>query len=192
MDTTKQSRPNFLKGHFLIAMPGLNDPNFIRSVTCISEHNSNGAVGIVINRVYKGLNAKLIFDELGIALRGDAEKIPIHIGGPVHHNELFVLHDVPLDWSGSLMINDHLALSNSREILEAIAQQRGPRAFVIALGCAGWAPGQLEQEMQQNSWLSTPCSNDIIFNMPVEKRWENAIKLMGIDPDLLTDTAGHA
>ncbi len=192
MDSIKQAPPDFLKGHFLMAMPGLNDPNFNRSVTCISEHTPDGAVGMVINRTFKGLNAKIIFQELGIALSGDADKIPIHIGGPVHHNELFVLHDVPLDWENSLMINDHLALSNSREILEAIAQERGPRAFVIALGCAGWAPGQLEQEMQQNCWLSTPCSNDIIFNMPVEERWKNAIRLLGIDPDLLTDTAGHA
>ena len=129
-----------LKGHFLMAMPSLADPNFRHSVTCISEHTPEGAVGIIVNQIYPQLNAKMIFDELGIECHDQSALIPIHIGGPVHSNELFVLHADPLNWSGHLMINEDLGLSNSRIILEGIGRGQGPRAFIIALGCAGWEP----------------------------------------------------
>jgi putative transcriptional regulator len=180
------------KGHFLMAMPALMDPNFKQSVTCISEHTDEGAVGIVINRVHPMLSAKLIFDELGMAHDDTTGEIPIHIGGPVHHNELFVLHGPPLDWQGSLVINNELAMSNSRQILEAIAGGKGPVDYLIALGCAGWGPGQLEWEIGQNAWLTCPCEPELIFRAPVEERWQVAIRRLGIDLDLLSDTAGHA
>ena len=184
--------PTSLKGYFLMAMPALTDPNFRQSVTCISEHTEEGAVGIVINQVHDGLSAKLIFEELGIDCDRKAESIPIHIGGPVHTNELFVLHGPPLDWGESLRINNGLALSNSRHLLEAIARGQGPSSYMISLGCAGWSPGQLEWELGQNAWLVSPCSEDIIFNLPPAERWESAIKRLGIDPHQLSGTAGHA
>ncbi|RJQ70535.1 MAG: DUF179 domain-containing protein [Desulfobacteraceae bacterium] len=183
---------SYLKGHFLMAMPALMDPNFRKSVTCISEHTGEGAVGIVLNQVHDGLNAAMVFDELGIACGRPAETIPIHIGGPVHSNQLFVLHGPPLDWGDSLRISENLALSNSREILEAIALMQGPQAFMISLGCAGWAPGQLEWEVSHNAWLVAPCDLDIIFKVPVENRWEIAIRNLGIDPGQLSDVAGYA
>jgi putative transcriptional regulator len=183
---------DYLKSHFLMAMPALLDVNFRQSVTCISEHNEDGAMGIVINQRYDDLNAKMIFEELGIAFSEDAMTIPIHIGGPVHTNELFVLHEPPLDWGGSLIITDHLALSNSRDILEAIAAKNGPQNYIISLGCAGWAPGQLEWEVSQNAWLVTPCSHEIIFEVPVDARWKRAIQNLGIDPEQLSDAAGRA
>ena len=175
-----------------MAMPSLSDPNFSHSVTCISEHTSDGAFGIVVNRVFEGLSAKIIFDELGIASSEAAQDIPVHIGGPVHANELFVLHGAPFEADGLLMVNDTLALNNSRAILEAIAAGTGPEQFLIALGCAGWGGGQLEWEMKQNAWLSMPCMSDIIFELPVEDRWVIAMKRLGVDPDLLTETAGNA
>jgi len=181
-----------LKGHFLMAMPQLADPNFHRSVTCLSEHTPEGAVGIVVNQIFPHINAKMIFDELEIACNAQSAQIAIHIGGPVHANELFVLHAKPFRWAGHLMISEELALSNSREILEAIAVDQGPKAFIIALGCAGWGPGQLEWEMMQNAWLTLPCTQDIIFNLPVAERWESAIRRLGIDPDLIVETAGNA
>jgi putative transcriptional regulator len=180
-----------LKGHFLMAMPSLADPNFHRTVTCISEHTAEGAVGIVVNQVHADLNAKMIFDELGITCHARAAQIPIHIGGPVHINELFILHAGPCDRDG-FQISDELILSNSRPLLEAIAADRGPHAFMIALGCAGWGPGQLEWEMMQNAWLTLPCDHDIIFKLPVDERWEHAVRRLGIDPDLLIETAGNA
>jgi putative transcriptional regulator len=181
-----------LKGHFLMAMPNLADPNFEHSVTCISEHTPEGAVGIVVNRVYPELNAEVIFNELGIECNDDASKIPIHNGGPVHANELFILHTGPFVGDGFLMITGELALSNSRAVLEAIAAGQGPQDFVIALGCAGWGPGQLESEMLQNAWLTLPCAYDIIFKLPIDERWESAIRRLGIDPDMLIETAGNA
>jgi putative transcriptional regulator len=188
MDPTWQS----LKGQFLIAMPSLADPNFLQSVTCMSEHNEKGAMGIVVNRVHPEINAKMIFDELKISASVDAEAIPIYVGGPVHMNELFVLHGTPFAWEGSMMITGALALSNSKDILEAIAGSRGPRDYIIALGCAGWGPGQLESEIRSNAWITGPFSEEITFQMDVEKRWEAAMQQIGIDPALLSDTAGHA
>jgi putative transcriptional regulator len=188
MDQTWES----LKGQFLMAMPGLLDPNFYQSVTCLSEHNQKGAMGIVITRIHPEINAKMIFDELEIHTAIDALKIPVHIGGPVHMNELFVLHAAPFTWEGSMMITEALALSNSRDILEAIAAGKGPQAFIIALGCAGWGPGQLESEIRSNSWMTGPYSEEIAFQMEVDRRWEAAMRGIGIDPALLSDTAGHA
>ena len=183
---------SFLKGHFLMASPSLADPNFRQSVTCISEHTADGAVGIIVNQVHEGLDGKMIFQELGMPWKRGDRPMPVHIGGPVHTNELFVLHGPPLDWDGSLIITEELALSNSHAILEALAADEGPEVFVMALGCAGWAAGQLEWELRQNAWLTIPCCPDIIFRTPVAQRWESAIRRLGIDPSLLSDTAGNA
>jgi putative transcriptional regulator len=121
-----------------------------------------------------------------------AESIPIHIGGPVHIGEIFLLHGPPFDWEGCLMITTSLAMSNTRDILEEVAMGRGPKSFIIALGCAGWGPGQLESEIKQNAWLTSPVFEDIIFEIPIETRWEGALKKIGVEPALLLDTAGHA
>lgn len=188
MEQTWQS----LKGQFLVAMPGLRDPNFYQSVTCLSEHNPKGAMGIVITRIHPEINGKMIFDELQIPAVAGAEKIAIHIGGPVHGNELFVLHGAPFEWEGSMRITEELALSNSRDILEAIAMGRGPDAFIISLGCAGWGPGQLESELRGNAWINGPYSEEITFRLPVEERWGAAMENIGIDPALLSDMPGHA
>jgi putative transcriptional regulator len=181
-----------LKGHFLMAMPSLSDPNFEHSVTCISEHTSDGAFGVVINRIFDGLTGKEIFEELGIKFDIDPHRIPIHVGGPVHINELFVLHGPPFEGESLLMINHYLALNNSRHILEAIAQGNGPQQYLIALGCAGWGGGQLEQELKQNAWLSLPCAPDILFEVPIKERWKCAMGRLGVDPDLLSEAPGNA
>ena len=181
-----------LKGHLLMAMPALADPNFQQTVTCVSEHTSDGALGIVVNRVFDGLAATHIFEELEIESNAAAGKIPVHYGGPVHGNELFVLHGAPFDGDGILKINEGLALNNSRQILETIAMGTGPSQFLIALGCAGWGAGQLEWELKENAWLSIPCVPDIVFELPIEDRWESAINKLGIDPDQLSITAGNA
>jgi putative transcriptional regulator len=180
------------KGQFLIAMPGLADPNFYQTVTCISEHTAAGAVGLVINRVHQALKAKAIFEELRMAYTPEAEAIPVHIGGPVHINELFVLHGPPSNWKGSLAVTPSLTMSNTRDLLSAIAMGHGPEQFILTLGCAGWGPGQLEYEIKQNAWLTGPSDAEILFRTPIEKRWAEAVKRMGIDPMLLSETSGHA
>ena len=184
--------PATLKGQFLLAMPGLVDPNFHQTVTCICEHNDSGAMGIIINRVHHTLTAKDIFEELTIAHAPDAESIPVHLGGPVHVGEIFVLHGPPFDWEASLMITPALAMSNTRDILEAVALAKGPQAFIISLGCAGWGPGQLESEIKENAWLNHPIFEENIFDVPLETRWGEAVRKMGIDPMLLSNAAGHA
>jgi putative transcriptional regulator len=184
--------PGTLKGQFLLSMPSLLDPNFHQTVTCMCEHNSEGAMGLVVNRVHDVLTAKDIFEELKIDYAEAAESIPIHMGGPVHITELFVLHGPPFDWEACLKITATLALSNTKDIIESIALGKGPDSFIKTLGCAGWGPGQLEAEIKENAWLTYPIFEENIFKMPVETRWEEAVKKMGINPTLLSDTAGHA
>jgi putative transcriptional regulator len=181
-----------LKGKFLTAMPLLLDQNFYQTVTCICEYTSAGAVGIVVNRIHPALSGKDIFEELNMKYTAVAETIPIHIGGPVHNHEIFILHGPPFDWEGCFLVTPTLAMSNTRDILEAVAMGVGPKSFLIALGCAGWGPGQLESEIKQNSWLTSAIFEEVIFNMPIENRWAAVMKKMGIDPALLLDTAGHA
>lgn len=186
-----QGRESF-KGHFIMAMPSLADPNFAHTVTSICEHSSEGAVGVVVNRVHPLLSGKDIFEELKIEYKPGAESVPIHIGGPVHINEVFVLHGPPFSWEGCLVVTPFFGMSNTRDILEAIAMGRGPRSMMIALGCAGWGPEQLESEIRQNAWLTCPVAEEILFDTPVEAQWEESLRKMGIDPVLLSNTAGHA
>jgi len=181
-----------LKGQFLLAMPDLADLNFSRTVTCISEHNSEGALGIVINRMSSSITGKDIFDELRVEYVPRAEPIPVFIGGPVHTGEIFILHGSPFTWKGCFMITPFLAMSNTIDILKAIAEGRGPQSYIIALGFAGWGPDQIESEIKQNAWLTCSISEEIIFKTAVELRWEQTAKKMGVDPILLSLKAGHA
>ena len=187
-----EQHPGSLKGHFLIAMPNLRDPNFYQTVTIICEHSADGAVGIVINRVHTEISAEEIFKELKVTYDPRVAEIPVHIGGPVHIGEIFIVHGPPLEWGTSLMVTSGIALSNALDIIEAIAQFRGPRSVMLSLGCAGWGPGQLEAEIRDNAWLTTPVADDILFDCPVDHRWQEAVKCLGIDPNLLTHTAGNA
>jgi putative transcriptional regulator len=184
--------PENLKGQFLIAMPALADPNFFQTVTCMCEHSPDGAMGIVVNRVHALLTAEDIFKELNIDYQAASADLPIHVGGPVHVGEIFILHGPPFGWNSSLSITPDLALSNTLDILEAIAAGTGPTNCMISLGCAGWGPGQLEEEIKQNAWLTSPVFEDVIFEPPVEDRWEAAVRKLGIQPEWLSGTAGHA
>ncbi len=184
--------PASLKGQFLMSMPGMADPNFARTVTCVCEHTAEGAVGIVVNRVHEMLRAKEMFEELGLTYTPESAEMPIYIGGPVHTNEVFILHGPPFGWDACLSITPSLAMSNSMDIMRAIAGGSGPEWAAICLGCAGWGPMQLEGEIQQNAWLTGPVDAALIFEMSVESRWEAALRGIGIDPALLSDTAGHA
>ena len=189
---TGEQVENSFKGHFLIAMPEMVDFNFSNTVTCISEHTHSGALGIIINRVLPTVSGKTIFDELKLESAPGSESIPIHIGGPVHANEIFILHGPPFEWESCLMITEKLAMSNTMDIIAAIALGEGPEAFVISLGCAGWGPGQLESEITQNAWLTCPVADEVVFSEPIESRWERTVKMMGINPALLSSTPGHA
>ena len=183
---------NQLTDHFLIAMPGLMDENFNQAVTYICEHDENGTFGIVINR-QSSVTLDDVMQQMKIAYQPDATAItPVFSGGPVQANRGFILHRPTGNWDSSLIINDSVALTTSRDILEAIADNTGPKDTIIALGYAGWAPGQLEQEMAANAWLSCPAQQQIIFETPVEDRWQAAASLIGIDLQLISSDAGHA
>ncbi len=188
----EQSSNTSLKGEFLIAMPGLQDPNFSHTVVCVCEFSRSGALGLIINRVYPSLSGADIFEELKIACQEGAPNIPIYNGGPVSVGDVFVLHGPPFDWAGCLPILPWLALSNSRDILEAVAMGHGPSSYLIVLGCSGWGGGQLEMELKENSWITTPADKHIIFDTPVEKRWHQGLASINIDPALLSSTLGNA
>ena len=181
-----------LTNHFLIAMPNLEDGNFSRSVTYICEHDENGALGITINRPID-IQLKEIFDQLNIeAVNSDISERPIFIGGPVQQDRGFLLHTPHGNWDSSLKVTDNIAVTTSKDILQAIAQGSGPDQVIIALGYAGWGPGQLEHEISQNAWLSCPASEEILFHTPPEKCWAAAASLLGIDLQLLSSETGHA
>ncbi len=183
--------PTCFTNHFLIAMPALADPNFFKTVTYICEHNANGALGIVINRPLE-LSLADLYSNLGLdAPLGSAER-PIYQGGPVHPEQGFVLHRPSGSWLSTLTITAEIGVTTSRDILEAIARGEGPRDALVALGYAGWGPGQLEREMGENAWLAAPVDPEIIFNLAAERRWDAAAKLLGVDLALLSPDAGHA
>ncbi len=184
--------PLSLAGQFVVAMPALADPNFFQTVTCISEHNAQGALGVIVNRLHALLSVNDIFSELKLDVSVDAEKIPVHIGGPVHVDEIFILHGLPFGWQGCLPITNSLAISNTVDILSAIARGAGPPDFLIALGCAGWGPGQLEDELRDNAWLNGVANNDIVFKTDIGMRWESVLRQIGVDPTRLSGAAGHA
>lgn len=182
----------YLTNQFLIAMPGLEDPNFFHSVTYICEHNEEGALGLVINRpLHMQLGEILRHINLNHA-EPAAKQIRVHLGGPVQQDRGFVLHEPLGDWDATLKVTDRIGITSSIDILEAIAVNRGPERSLIALGYAGWGAGQLEREMAENAWLSGPADPDILFNTPDEERWKAAAASLGIDLDLLSGEAGHA
>ncbi|MFV9616654.1 MAG: YqgE/AlgH family protein [Gammaproteobacteria bacterium] len=181
-----------LTGHFLIAMPSLNDGFFNQAVTYICEHDENGSFGIIINQ-QTGITMKQIAKEMAIEISENYDgKQPVFIGGPVDQGRGFILHQPTGNWQSSLKVNNNVALTTSKDILQAIVNNEGPQDNIVALGYAGWAAGQLDSEMANNTWLSCPADEQIIFNTPVEERWKTAAKLIGIDLSLLSSDAGHA
>jgi putative transcriptional regulator len=181
-----------LTNHFLIAMPNLADPNFFHSVTYICEHSDKGAMGIVINHpVDFSLNE--LFDHMDIEHKtGSGGNQAIFNGGPVENERGFVLHRFDKTWNSTLKITDSLAITTSRDIIEAIATDTGPEKSLIALGYAGWDRGQLEQEIADNAWLCGPADDSILFDLPITERWAAAAKKIGVDLNLLSTTSGHA
>ncbi len=181
-----------LNNHFLIAMPQMGDPNFFHTVTYLCEHTDEGAMGLVINRPLD-ITLTDIFEQMSITTKDDEfDHIPVFMGGPVEQERGFVLHQPAGDWEASQKVTGQIAVTSSRDVLEAIAQHEGPEQFVIVLGYAGWGGGQLEQELADNAWLNGPAENDILFSTPVEQRWEAAAALLGIDLNLISTETGHA
>lgn len=182
-----------LRSHLLIAMPSQDDPNFNKTVTLICDHSiKNGAMGIVLNQP-SSIN---IFELLNIP---DSEprdeslaSLRIHSGGPVDTDHGFILHDGEYEHDATIKVADKLYLTSSSDILDDIARGVGPQNKLIVLGYAGWAPGQLEEEISSNSWLTVDYQHELVFSTPAEQKWLAAGKMLGIDLNLLTNQSGHA
>jgi putative transcriptional regulator len=190
----------YLDGQFLIAMPGMADDRFARSVVYICAHSSEGAMGITINRPATQITFRDLLVQLEVIPKGDAIRLPepvrrmtVHRGGPVETSRGFVLHSADYFIENStLPIDEHVSLTVTLEILKAIAAGRGPESALLALGYAGWAPGQLEVEIQANGWLSCPAAPEVIFDADIEGKYERALATIGIEPSRLSGQAGHA
>ncbi|NKB76578.1 MAG: YqgE/AlgH family protein [Gammaproteobacteria bacterium] len=192
MSESKSDFPS-LSNQLLVSMPLLDDPNFAKTVILICQHNEDGAMGIVVNRV---LTHSLgdIFLELSLPITDLSHmNAPVYDGGPVQREIGFVIHNGDkCDWDSSISINDSLCLTTSRDILSAMAEGKGPQKAVLGLGYAGWGPGQLEEEIKNNAWFSTPADADIIFLGNIDDKWHNAAGLLGIDYRKLSSQVGHA
>jgi len=180
-----------LTHHFLIAMPGLNDPNFYHTVTYVCAHNAEGAMGIIINRPLEIRLGELL-EHMEISIHHEPVRyLPIFQGGPVEPERGFVLHRPNGGWHSMITVEGQVAITTSRDILSALATGGGPQKNLIALGYAGWGAGQLEVEMAENAWLSTPADLAILFDVPVEERWREAARRVGVDISLMSLEAGH-
>jgi len=188
---TPESTTDGLRDQFLIAMPSLQDGYFGQTVTYICEHTEDGAMGLVINQPID-LMLDQMLRQLDLEPTADTGQQPVFRGGPVQPEHGFVLHSPGSGWTGTRQLGGGLALTTSRDILEAIARGEGPEHTLIALGYAGWGPGQLESEIAENAWLVAPANQAILFTLPPDQRWSAAARLIGIDMNLISQVAGHA
>jgi putative transcriptional regulator len=181
-----------LTGQVLIAMPAMGDPRFAQAVIYLCDHSSNGAMGIIVNRPLETPSFEDLLRQLSIDPVPPARTIRLCSGGPVDNARGFVLHSTDWTGEGSLRVDERFALTASLDILKAIAGGGGPLQGVLALGYAGWGPGQLDAEMQQNAWLSAPADPTLVFDGDHATKWRRALAVLRIDPLLLSGVAGHA
>ena len=194
------SGERFLDGQMLIAMPGMADPRFSRSVIYLCAHSDDGAMGIIINQHASNINFIELLDQLNITSDEDTIHMPpslqaieVHVGGPVETGRGFVLHSTDYYLEDStLPINDGVNLTATLDILRAIAVGEGPDKTLLALGYAGWAPGQLENELKSNGWLHCPANQEVLFDSDIDMKYQRALEIIGIDPARLVNDSGHA
>ena len=192
--------PDYLDGQFLIAMPGLDSTRFGRTVIYMCVHSEDGAMGIVLNQIADQVSFPELLGQLQVVEPSETSSLPeqvgdMHVfrGGPVETGRGFVLHsDDYFLQNATLPIDDGICLTATLEILKAIAEARGPKHALLALGYAGWAPGQLESEIQNNGWLTCPCESELVFDVDVDGKYDRALALLGIDIGMLSTDAGHA
>jgi len=185
-----------LTNQFLIAMPGMGDDTFSGAVVYLCEHTENGALGLVINKPID-IKLKNLFEKVDLSLASnDLGEQPVYFGGPVQTERGFVLHErqggTDSPYSSTLSIPGGLEMTTSKDVLEALANGAGPKRLLVTLGYSGWAAGQLEDELGRNGWLTVDATPEIIFDTPVEQRYDRALSLLGFDPRMLSQEAGHA
>ena len=192
IDTNAPTPEGFLTGQLLIAMPSMADPRFQQSVIYVCAHTPDGAMGLVLNRPIVKPTFDDLLKQLNVEPVPPAREIKLYAGGPVENARGFVLHTSDWTGEGSLRVTGETALTASLDVLKVIAEGGGPRECVLALGYAGWGPGQLDQEIQQNSWLSVPADETLLFDKQHDTKWRRAFAKLRVDPLLLSGVAGHA
>ena len=183
----------FLDGQILIAMPGMRDPRFHRSVVFLCAHSADGAMGLIVNKRADDLKLKDLYGKLGIPIGNMVARAPVHYGGPVETGRGFVLHssDYRAD-DATMQVDDDTSMTATLDILHAMATDTGPDRAIVALGYAGWAPGQLEAELQANGWLACPADGDLLFSPDDVSKWDKALAKIGVHPAMLSPTGGRA
>ncbi len=183
---------NDFTGQLLVAMPNMADPRFAKTVIYICSHTDEGAMGLVVNRLVQSLSFPDLLAQLNIESYGMEDQIRVHLGGPVDEERGFVLHSPDYIKESTVVVGSRYALTATLDILRDMACGDGPSKSMLALGYAGWGPGQLDQEMIENGWLNVPANDEIVYDDVLETKWERALGQLGIDPRLLLDEAGHA
>lgn len=182
----------YLTGQLLIAMPSMRDSRFARTVIYICAHNADGAMGLVVNRLVGAITFPDLLTQLGIDTDPVSEGIRVHFGGPVESGRGFVLHSGEYEQESTLQVADKVALTATIDILSDMANGTGPKRCLLALGYAGWGPGQLDSEVQDNGWLIVKADEKLVFDDDLDSKWERAIAKLGFDPSMLSGEAGHA
>lgn len=190
---TDDTRDNgYLTGQMLVAMPQMLDERFVKSVIYMCAHTEDGAMGLVVNKMLEDINFPDLLDQLDINSKTKSKNIGVHFGGPVESGRGFVLHSSEYQQDGTMVIGPQIALTATTDILRDIAEGEGPAKSLLALGYAGWGPGQLDAELQANGWLSVDAEPEIVFGNEPEKAWQGALAKIGIDVSMLSGEAGHA
>ena len=186
------SYQNSLANHLLVAMPQLTDPNFRHSVVYICENQPEGTVGLIINRPMP-MPMGLVFEQMDITpIRRDLNALPLLYGGPIQPERGFVIHRPEGEWRSSLLIREDVNVTTSKDIIVAIAEGKGPKNAIVTLGYTGWNEEQLEMELLSNLWLVCPCTPELLYDLPFDKRWEMAGSSIGVDMHRLSSQSGHA
>ena len=182
----------YLDGQILIAMPSMADPRFQKAIILLCAHGEDGAMGIVLNKDLGKITFDELFDQLEIPHNGDFENSKVHFGGPVESERGFLLHSTDLIHDTTMLIAKGIALTATVDMLTSIASGLGPESNFLALGYAGWGPGQLEKEIQENGWLVVEADKDLVFGQRIGVKWQSAIRKLGFDPSALSAEVGHA
>lgn len=182
-----------LTGKMLIAMPGMTDTRFGNAVVFLCAHSPEGSMGLIVNKPTSDLKARDLFEQLSITIGPDARELPVYFGGPVEHGRGFVLHERGYNSAiSTLNVNGDFAMTATLDILEDLADGRGPAKALLALGYAGWGPGQLEAELAQNGWLTCDADHELVFDVPDPDKWEAALARLGVSSLMLSSDAGRA
>jgi len=188
----QDSQAGYLTGKCLVAMPGMNDPRFARAVIYLCAHTDEGAMGLVVNRAIPDFSFVDLLDQLNIPATPRCQRIQVQFGGPVESQRGFVLHSADYVHEGTLLVDDAVGLTATLEVLRDIATGTGPRRTLMALGYAGWSPGQLDEELRSNVWLTVDADPDLVFESDLDAKYGLAMARLGIDPALLSSEGGHA